>query len=117
MCCIHKPVHFHHQPTHPCRLFHALNSLFPPMFRLPRPAREAQKASTRSSDVFAFSGTAPERINGRLAMVGFVAALAVELTKGQDVFTQLSDGGIPLFVGTGIFDSVVSSGNGGVKIR
>lgn len=33
-------------------------------------------------------------------MVGFVAALAVELSKGQDVFAQISNGGIPLFLGT-----------------
>ncbi|KAM5563298.1 hypothetical protein ABKV19_018116 [Rosa sericea] len=61
------------------------------------------------SDVFAFSGPAPERINGRLAMVGFVAALAVELSKGQDLFAQISNGpGVPLFVGTSILLSVAS---------
>ncbi|KAJ0024186.1 hypothetical protein Pint_07201 [Pistacia integerrima] len=44
-------------------------------------AEEKQKAkvSTKFSDVFAFSGPAPERINGRLAMIGFVAAMAVEV--------------------------------------
>ena len=35
----------------------------------------APKVSTKFSDVLAFSGAAPERINGGLAMVGFVAAL------------------------------------------
>lgn len=61
------------------------------------------------SDVFAFSGPAPERINGRLAMVGFVAALAVELSKGQDVFAQISNGpGVPLFIGTSLLLSVAS---------
>ncbi|KAE8658329.1 Early light-induced protein 1 [Hibiscus syriacus] len=74
----------------------------------PSPALAESKASTKFSNVFAFSGTAPERINGRLAMVGFVAALPVELTKGQDVFTQLSDGGIPLFVGTSILLTLAS---------
>ncbi|GMI71967.1 EARLY LIGHT-INDUCABLE PROTEIN [Hibiscus trionum] len=74
----------------------------------PSPAPKAPKPSTKFSDVFAFSGPAPERINGRLAMVGFVAALAVELSKGQDVFTQIADGGIPLFVGTSILFSVAS---------
>ncbi|MBA0830832.1 hypothetical protein Goarm_015334 [Gossypium armourianum] len=64
--------------------------------------RMSPKVSTKFSDVFAFSGPAPERINGRLAMVGFVAALAMELSNGQDVLTQISNGGIPLFVGTSI---------------
>ncbi|CAN1226154.1 Early light-induced protein 1, chloroplastic [Linum perenne] len=56
------------------------------------PKPQVPKVSTKFGDVFAFSGQAPERINGRLAMVGFVAALAVELSKGQDVFTQISEG-------------------------
>ncbi|PRQ25700.1 putative chlorophyll A-B binding protein [Rosa chinensis] len=65
--------------------------------------------SPKFSDVFAFNGPAPERINGRLAMVGFVAALAVELSKGQDVFAQISNGpGVPLFIGTSILLSVAS---------
>ncbi|CAB4280433.1 unnamed protein product [Prunus armeniaca] len=69
------------------------------------------------SDVLAFSGPAPERINGRIAMVGFVAALAVELSKGQDVFAQISNGRIPLLLGTsiliaicGLFGSSVEKG-------
>lgn len=56
--------------------------------------------STKFSDLLAFSGPAPERINGRLAMVGFVAALAVELSKGENVFAQISDGGVSWFLGT-----------------
>ncbi|KAB5545043.1 hypothetical protein DKX38_013155 [Salix brachista] len=67
-----------------------------------------QKASTKFSDVFAFSGPAPERINGRLAMIGFVAAMAVELSKGQDLFSQISNGGVSWFVGTSILLSVAS---------
>ncbi|XVF63045.1 hypothetical protein PTKIN_Ptkin09bG0057100 [Pterospermum kingtungense] len=74
----------------------------------PTPAPATPKVSTKFSDVLAFSGPAPERINGRLAMVGFVAALAVELSKGQDVFTQISNGGIPLFLGTSIVLSLAS---------
>lgn len=50
----------------------------------------------------------PERINGRLAMVGFVSALAVELSKGQDVFAQISNGGVSLFLGTSILITVAS---------
>jgi hypothetical protein len=64
--------------------------------------------STKFSDVFAFSGPAPERINGRLAMVGFVAAMAVELYRGQDVFAQISNGGIPWFLGTTVVLSLAS---------
>ncbi|KAK9930922.1 hypothetical protein M0R45_018224 [Rubus argutus] len=74
---------------------------FPPPPRTP-------KVSTKFGDVFAFSGPAPERINGRLAMVGFVSALAVELSKGQDVFAQISDGGVSLFLGTSILLTVAS---------
>ncbi|TYI12142.1 hypothetical protein ES332_A09G256000v1 [Gossypium tomentosum] len=74
----------------------------------PSPPPVSPKLSTKFSDVFAFSGPAPERINGRLAMVGFVAALAMELSKGQDVLTQISNGGIPLFVGTSIVLSLAS---------
>ncbi|XP_059447686.1 early light-induced protein, chloroplastic-like [Corylus avellana] len=66
------------------------------------------KMSTNFSDLFAFSGPAPERINGRLAMVGFVSAMAVELYRGQDVFAQISNGGIPWFVGTTIVLSFAS---------
>ncbi|CAN8258427.1 unnamed protein product [Cochlearia groenlandica] len=58
------------------------------------------KVSTKFGDLLAFSGPAPERINGRLAMVGFVAALAVELSKGENVLAQISDGGVSWFVVT-----------------
>ncbi|MCH88409.1 early light-induced protein chloroplastic-like [Trifolium medium] len=42
--------------------------------------------STKFSDLMAFSGPAPERINGRLAMIGFVAAMGVEIAKGQELW-------------------------------
>ncbi|KAM3755061.1 hypothetical protein ACB098_02G011100 [Castanea mollissima] len=60
------------------------------------------KVSIYFLDLFAFSGAAPERINGRLAMIGFVSAMAVELSSGEDVFAQISNGGIPWFLGTSI---------------
>ncbi|KAG2722254.1 hypothetical protein I3760_02G120500 [Carya illinoinensis] len=66
------------------------------------PTPQPPKFSTRFSDLLAFSGPAPERINGRLAMIGFVAAMAVEVYRGQDLFAQISDGGIPWFLGTSI---------------
>uniref|UniRef100_A0A453RC75 Uncharacterized protein n=1 Tax=Aegilops tauschii subsp. strangulata TaxID=200361 RepID=A0A453RC75_AEGTS len=43
-------------------------------------------------DALAFSGPAPERINGRLAMVGFVTALAVEAGRGDGLLSQLGSG-------------------------
>lgn len=64
--------------------------------------------STKFTDVLAFSGPAPERINGRLAMVGFVSAMAVELANGQDVFAQISDGGLTWFIGTSVVLSLAS---------
>ncbi|OVA05384.1 Chlorophyll A-B binding protein [Macleaya cordata] len=72
----------------------------------PRPA--APKVSTKFEDVLAFSGPAPERINGRLAMIGFVAALAAEVASGNDVIAQLTHGGIPWFVGTTVVLSLAS---------
>ncbi|KAJ8531468.1 hypothetical protein K7X08_026902 [Anisodus acutangulus] len=58
------------------------------------------KPSTKFGDVFAFSGPAPERINGRLAMIGFVAAIGAEFANGSDIFAQLSSGGFSWFLGT-----------------
>ncbi|XP_062019403.1 early light-induced protein 1, chloroplastic-like [Rosa rugosa] len=73
------------------------------------PSPSPPPPSPKFSDVFAFSGPAPERINGRLEMVGFVAALAVELSKGQDVFARISNGpGVPLFIDTSVLLSVAS---------
>ncbi|KAJ0937067.1 putative chlorophyll A-B binding protein [Helianthus annuus] len=74
----------------------------------PPPPPPAPKVSTKFSDVLAFSGPAPERINGRLAMIGFVSAMAVELSNGQDVFAQISHGGVPAFVATSLMLSVAS---------
>ncbi|KAI3692078.1 hypothetical protein L6452_31887 [Arctium lappa] len=72
------------------------------------PPPPAPKVSTKFSDVLAFSGPAPERINGRLAMIGFVSAMAVELTSGQDVLTQISNGGVAVFVGTSVVLTLAS---------
>lgn len=73
----------------------------------PTPNSE-KKASPTIIDVLAFSGPGPERINGRLAMIGFVAALAVEISKGTDLLTQISNGGAIWFLGTSILLSVAS---------
>ncbi|KAG6597416.1 Early light-induced protein 1, chloroplastic [Cucurbita argyrosperma subsp. argyrosperma] len=74
----------------------------------PPPPSPKPKVSTKFSDVLAFSGPAPERINGRLAMIGFVAAVAVEAWKGQDVLEQIGNGGIPWFVGTSVVLTLAS---------
>ncbi|KAH9327988.1 hypothetical protein KI387_000096, partial [Taxus chinensis] len=50
------------------------------------------QTSTKLGDVFSFAGAAPETINGRLAMVGFVSAIGVEVASGRDLFSQLSSG-------------------------
>ncbi|KAL3812562.1 hypothetical protein ACJIZ3_013830 [Penstemon smallii] len=73
----------------------------------PTPPRKP-KVSTKFSDVLAFNGPAPERINGRLAMIGFVAAMGVELTNGQDIFSQVQNGGIQWFIGTSVLLSLAS---------
>lgn len=38
----------------------------------------------------AFSGPAPEIVNSRLAMLGFVAAVGAELATGKSFWTQLA---------------------------
>ncbi|KAI3946524.1 hypothetical protein MKX01_017740 [Papaver californicum] len=74
----------------------------------PPPRAAPKKMSTKFTDLLAFSGPAPERINGRLAMIGFVAAMGVEVARGTDVATQLADGGFPWFVITVVVLSVAS---------
>ncbi|KAI8466467.1 MAG: hypothetical protein J3K34DRAFT_379329 [Monoraphidium minutum] len=39
----------------------------------------------------AFSGPAPEVINGRLAMLGVIAAIGAELASGESVLRQIRD--------------------------
>ncbi|KAL7220354.1 hypothetical protein ACSBR2_013269 [Camellia fascicularis] len=41
-------------------------------------------------------------------MIGFVAAMAVELSNGDDVLAQISNGGVPWFVGTSIVLTLAS---------
>ncbi|KAH0457791.1 hypothetical protein IEQ34_013106 [Dendrobium chrysotoxum] len=59
-------------------------------------------------DALSFSGPGPERINGRLAMVGFVSAMAVELARGEDLAAQLANGGVFWFAGAAALLSVAS---------
>ncbi|WCJ23865.1 Early light-induced protein chloroplastic [Euphorbia peplus] len=86
-----------------------LESVAAPPTPTPTPAPKPKpKMSTKFSDILAFSGPAPERINGRLAMIGFVGAMAVELSKGQDLFSQVSDGGVGWFIGSSVLLTVAS---------
>ncbi|XP_073046930.1 early light-induced protein 1, chloroplastic-like [Primulina eburnea] len=79
----------------------------PQLFSTP-PPRPQPEESTNITDIMAFDGPGPERINGRLAMIGFVAAIAVEFTRGQGIFSQIQNGGILWFVGTTVVLSVAS---------
>ena len=69
----------------------------------PKPV--TKKANPSVWDALAFSGPAPERINGRLAMVGFVAALSVEAARGGGLLDQAGSGaGLGWFLATaGVF--------------
>lgn len=72
-------------------------------------AQPSSKPITTSiTDLLQFSSRAPERINGRLTMLGFVSAISAELLSGQDVFSQLSHGGFQLFLGASILFSIAS---------
>jgi hypothetical protein len=54
-------------------------------------ATSSGPAPVTFGNLMAFSGPAPEIINGRLAMLGVVAALAAEFASGESVFKQLSE--------------------------
>ena len=41
-------------------------------------------------------------------MIGFVSAMAVELSSGQDVFSQVSNGGVAAFVAMSVVLSLAS---------
>jgi len=76
----------------------------------PKPATPAPTPKTTGLwDALAFSGPAPERINGRLAMVGFVSALAVEASRGGGLLSQAGSGsGLAWFAATAAVLSVAS---------
>ncbi|KAM0840692.1 hypothetical protein ACQ4PT_059468 [Festuca glaucescens] len=75
----------------------------------PTPAAPKPKANPSVWDALAFSGPAPERINGRLAMVGFVSALSVEAAHGGVLLDQAGSGaGLGWFLTTAAVFSVAS---------
>eukprot|EP00199_Chlamydomonas_sp_CCMP681_P006250 CAMPEP_0119101254 /NCGR_PEP_ID=MMETSP1180-20130426/350_1 /TAXON_ID=3052 ORGANISM="Chlamydomonas cf sp, Strain CCMP681" /NCGR_SAMPLE_ID=MMETSP1180 /ASSEMBLY_ACC=CAM_ASM_000741 /LENGTH=190 /DNA_ID=CAMNT_0007085349 /DNA_START=49 /DNA_END=621 /DNA_ORIENTATION=+ len=53
------------------------------------PAAAAVAVQPTFNEVMGFSGS-PEIINGRLAMLGFVAAIGAELSSGESVLRQIS---------------------------
>ena len=56
-----------------------------------------------------FNGPAPEIINGRLAMVGFLAAAYNEITTGDTVVKQIADApiGVGVFVLATVYATLV----------
>ncbi|CAO1949091.1 unnamed protein product [Urochloa humidicola] len=75
----------------------------------PKPATAKKPSTPGLWDALAFSGPAPERINGRLAMVGFVSALAVEASRGGGLLSQAGSGsGLAWFAATAAVLSVAS---------
>jgi len=57
----------------------------------PSEPAESMAAQLSLGDLMAFSGPAPELINGRLAMLAFVSALFAELSSGESVLKQWAD--------------------------
>ncbi|XBJ26342.1 hypothetical protein VPH35_003785 [Triticum aestivum] len=92
----------------------ASTSSSPSTSATPTPIPAAPKPMTKKAnpsvwDALAFSGPAPERINGRLAMVGFVAALTVEAARGGGLLDQAGSGaGLGWFLVTAGVFSVAS---------
>eukprot|EP00877_Chromochloris_zofingiensis_P009433 jgi/Chrzof1/4743/Cz14g24190.t1_ELIP3[v5.2] len=52
-----------------------------------------QRAQQGFEQVMGFAGYAPEVVNGRAAMIGFMAAISGELNNGESVFAQTVSGG------------------------
>ncbi|GJN10123.1 hypothetical protein PR202_ga28187 [Eleusine coracana subsp. coracana] len=77
----------------------------------PRPSSPKPKEAAKPGlwDALAFNGPAPERFNGRLAMVGLVSALTVEAYRGGGLFSQAGSGsGLALIAITAAVLSVAS---------
>lgn len=55
------------------------------------------------ADAMAFSGPAPEAINGRLAMLAFVAAVGAELASNVTTVDQFKSAPVPVFVAFAVF--------------
>ena len=60
------------------------------------PIAPAPTPAISFGDVMGFSGLAPERVNGRLAMLGFVAAAGAELSTNEPLQQQISEATGPI---------------------
>ncbi|BBN05677.1 hypothetical protein MPTK1_3g15090 [Marchantia polymorpha subsp. ruderalis] len=72
------------------------------MYARPERERRAETVSRSFGSIFALDGAAPEVINGRLAMLGFVWALSAEKWTGLTVIEQIynpTTSGLVFFVG------------------
>jgi hypothetical protein len=70
-------------------------------YKTPPPAPSRPLSATEAPTIgglMAFDGPAPEIINGRLAMLGLVAALGAELGNGGGLFNQLKDAPGPILL-------------------
>ncbi|KXZ54198.1 hypothetical protein GPECTOR_5g292 [Gonium pectorale] len=85
----------------------------------PVPVPVWTKDTETARDVFAFGGSAPERVNGRIAMIGFVSILGPEISKKQPVLEQLGDAwfGVILFSFTIAFASILPKLIAGVPLK
>ncbi|MEW5300775.1 MAG: hypothetical protein WDW36_003681 [Sanguina aurantia] len=88
----------------------------PPAAPVPPPVVPAYVAPPPKAisigDAMAFTGVAPETINGRLAMLGFVAAIGAEFTSHATIDSALVPiiGGALLFIGAS-FVPILNGGN------
>jgi hypothetical protein len=65
---------------------------------------EVMKSRERlGREVFDFNGSAPEIVNGRLAMLGFVAATGAEVYTGQPIIGQLAEQPIAVGIAFALF--------------
>jgi len=74
----------------------------------PTPTPIPTPAAPSIGEAMAFSGSAPEIINGRLAMLGFVAALGAEFASQQTIAQQVSEGPKALIFGTFLLFTIAS---------
>ena len=74
----------------------------------PAPTPIPTPAAPSIGEAMAFSGSAPEIINGRLAMLGFVAALGAEFASQETVVQQVAEGPKVLIFGTFLLFTIAS---------
>lgn len=80
----------------------AAESPFPAERVVDLPPVTARKSPPTFVEVMGFSGLAPELINGRLAMLAFVAAAAAKLRTGEPILQQFQDAPVPILIASGL---------------